>query len=193
MNMNNTKKGSYHLTQKRTPPPIICIVGNSGLGKTTFIEKLIPELKQRGLRVGTLKHDVHGFEMDKPGKDSWRHKQAGASTTIISSPQQIGIVMDADHDHKPDELLPLFHGMDIILAEGFKSANKPKLEIFRAEITRKPLRKDDKFLLAIISDSSIDIDVPKFSTKDIKKVADFLLNYFSLSPASNFCQKEAAL
>jgi len=190
--MNNTKNGSYNLAHKQTTPPIVCIVGNSGSGKTTFIEKLIPEIKRRGFRVGTLKHDVHGFEMDKPGKDSWRHKQAGASTTIISSLQQIGIVMDVDHDHKPDELLPLFSNIDIILAEGYKRTDRPKLEIFRAEITKEPLSKEDKSLLAIVSDTTVDLDVPRFSTKDIKGVSDFLLDYFNLSPAMNTGQGKTA-
>jgi molybdopterin-guanine dinucleotide biosynthesis protein B len=135
---------------------------------------------------------VHGFEMDKPGKDSWRHKQAGASTTIISSSQKIGIVMDVNHDHKPDELLPLFSDIDIILAEGYKRADRPKLEIFRAEITKEPLSKEDKSLLAIVSDTTVDLDVPRFSTKDIKGVTDFLLDYFNLSPAMNTGQRKAA-
>ena len=188
--MNNTKNVSYNLTHKRTTPPLVCIVGNSGSGKTTFIERLIPELKRRGLKVGTLKHDVHGFEMDKPGKDSWRHKQAGASTTIISSSQKIGIVMDVNHDHKPDELLPLFSDMDIVLAEGYKRTDRPKLEIFRAEITKEPLSKEDKSLLAIVSDTTVDLDVPRFSTKDIKNVTDFLLDYFNLSPSMNTGQRD---
>jgi len=168
--------------QKKATPPIVSIVGNSGSGKTTFLEKLIPEIKRRGLKVGTIKHDVHGFEMDKPGKDSWRHKQAGASTTIISSPYKIGIVMDVDYDHEPDELLPLFKGIDVILAEGYKRGDKPKLEIFRSEISKDPLCKNDNNLLAFISDEDIDIDVPRFSTNDTRKVADFLIAHFNLNP-----------
>lgn len=187
--MNENQNRSLRITQKLIIPPIVCIVGNSGSGKTTFIERLIPELKRRGLKVGTLKHDVHGFEMDKPGKDSWRHKQAGASTTIISSAKKIGIVMDVDHDHKPYELLPLFSDMDIVLAEGYKRTDRPKLEIFRAEITKEPLSREDKSLLAIISDSTVDLDVPTFSTKDIKEVTDFLLDYFNLSPATSTDQR----
>ena len=192
MNISEDQKRSLEVTKQRATPPLVCIVGNSGSGKTTFIERLIPELKRRGLKVGTLKHDVHGFEMDKPGKDSWRHKQAGASTTIISSSQKIGIVMDVNHDHRPDELLTLFQGMDIILAEGYKRADRPKLEIFRAEITKEPLSKEDKSLLAIISDTTVDLDVPRFFTKDIKGVTDFLLDYFNLSPAMNTGQRKAA-
>ncbi len=168
--------------KEMTTPPIVSIVGNTGSGKTTFIEKLIPEITRRGLRVGTIKHDVHGFEMDKPGKDSWRHKQAGASTTIISSPSKIGMVMDVDYDHKPDELLPLFPNVDIILTEGYKFENNPKLEIFRPEITKEPLCKDDEYLLALISDSNIDLGVPRFSPKDINRVAEFLISHFNLSP-----------
>nr|NIR17513.1 molybdopterin-guanine dinucleotide biosynthesis protein B [Desulfobacterales bacterium]NIW15817.1 molybdopterin-guanine dinucleotide biosynthesis protein B [Candidatus Bathyarchaeota archaeon] len=111
-------------------PAIVSIVGKSGSGKTTLLEKLIPELTGMGLKVGTIKHDVHGFEIDHPGKDSWRHKQAGSRITIISSPQRIGMVMDVDHDHTLDELASFFSGVDIILTEGYKRENKPKIEIF---------------------------------------------------------------
>ena len=166
--------------QAKATLPIVLIVGHSGSGKTTFLENIIPELTRRGLKVGTIKHDVHGFKMDKPGKDSWRHKQAGASITVISSPHQIGMVRDVDHDHQPEELLPLFHDVDIVLVEGFKRANKPKLEIFRPEITAEPLCKDDQHLLALISDANPDLSVPRFSPKDVVGVAEFLVNYFNL-------------
>ena len=166
--------------EKKTPPPFVSIVGNSGAGKTTFLEKLIPELIGRGLRVGTIKHDVHGFEMDKPGKDSWRHKHAGATTTVISSPYQIGMVMDVEHDHKPDELLSYFNGMDIILTEGYKRGDHPKIDIFRTEIVNEPLCKNDKSLLALITDSEVGLDVPTFSFGAIKEVADFLIKHFNL-------------
>ena len=170
----SNKKASHHF---------VSIVGNSGSGKTTFIEKLIPELIGKGLKVGTIKHDVHGFEMDKPGKDSWRHKHAGASTTVISSPYQIGMVMDVDHDHKPDELLSYFDGMDIILTEGYKGGNHPKMEIFRTEIINEPLCKNDKYLIALITDSDVDLDVPVFSSGAVKQVAEFLINHFDLFPS----------
>ena len=168
------------ISNKKISPPFVSVVGNSGSGKTTFIEKLIPELIGRGLKVGTIKHDVHGFEMDKPGKDSWRHKHAGASATVISSPYQIGMVMDVAHDHKPDELLSLFNGMDIILTEGYKQGNHPKIEIFRTEIINEPLCRNDKSLIALITDSDIVFDVPVFSLKAIKEVADFLIKHFNL-------------
>jgi len=166
--------------EKKTSPPFVSVVGNSGSGKTTFLEKLIPELIARGLKVGTIKHDVHGFEMDKPGKDSWRHKHAGASATVISSPYQIGMVMDVTYDHKPDELLPIFNGMDIVLTEGYKRGEHPKMEIFRTQITNEPLCKSDTSLLALITDSDIDLDVPTFSLEAVKQVADFLIKHFNL-------------
>ena len=84
--------------------PIISIVGKSDSGKTTLIEKLVPELTRRGYRVATVKHDVHGFEVDREGKDSWRHKQAGAHTVVISSPQKIALIRDVEKDSTLDEI-----------------------------------------------------------------------------------------
>lgn len=162
-------------------PSIVIIVGKSGAGKTTLIEKLIPELKNMGLRIGTIKHDFHGFELDHPGKDSWRHKQAGSATTIISSSHRIGMVMDVDHDHTLDELAPFLSGVDIILSEGYKRQNKPKVEIFRKEIHNSPLCLDDDNLIALMTNSDIDLGVPRFSTGDVKGLADFLVAYFKLN------------
>ncbi|MDH3344018.1 MAG: molybdopterin-guanine dinucleotide biosynthesis protein B [Desulfobacteraceae bacterium] len=174
-------------------PPVVSVVGNSGAGKTTFLEKVIREMIHRGLKVGTIKHDVHGrFEMDKPGKDSWRHKHAGASTTVISSPNRIGVVMDVEYDHSLDELVSFFSGMDIILTEGYKKDQKPKLEIFRPEITQEPLCKNDENLLAFVTDAPIDFGVPVFSAEDIKGVADFLIVRFNLIPSANTDQKKTA-
>ncbi len=178
--MNENTKGLLKMRSDKLPPPIVSIVGSSGSGKTTLIEKLIPEIKQRGLMVGTIKHNVHGFEMDKPGKDSWRHKNSGSSVSVISSPDQIGMVMDVDHDHNPDELASLFLHVDIILTEGYKGSNKPKLEIFRPEVSKEPLCTDDESLLLLITDSLIDLGVPRLLTNDIKGVADFIINHFNL-------------
>ena len=84
--------------------PVVSIVGKSDAGKTTLIEKLIPELVRRGYRVATVKHDVHGFDVDREGKDSWRHKQAGAHTVVISSPEKLALIRDVDHDADLAEL-----------------------------------------------------------------------------------------
>ncbi|MBC8420296.1 MAG: molybdopterin-guanine dinucleotide biosynthesis protein B [Desulfobacterales bacterium] len=165
-----------------TDPPIVSVVGFSGAGKTTLLEKLIHELADRGYRVGSIKHDVHGFEMDKPGKDSWRHKHAGASTTVLSSPHQIGMVMDVDHDHDPDELKKFFRNVDIILTEGYKQGDKPKLEVFRHGVHEEPLCRNDDRLIALISDTHVELGVPHFLLNDIKGIADFLISNFNLVP-----------
>jgi len=168
------------MVKKRTNPPVISFVGSSGVGKTTLLEKLIPALADHGFKVGTVKHDVHGFEMDKPGKDSWRHKKAGATVSIISSPYQIGMVRDVDHDYDPEELSPFLQDLDIVLTEGYKQKGKAKLEVFRAEVNKEPLCRGDDQLIAVVSDTPIDLGVPQFTTKDIKGLANFLITRFDL-------------
>lgn len=170
-------------------PPILAFVGHSGSGKTTFVEKLIALLTRQGIRVAVIKHDVHGFEMDKPGKDTWRHKQAGAVATLISSPNKIGLVMDSEHDHSPEELLPLLHFADLVITEGYKRSPLPKIEVFRPEATgdEAPLNLNDPNLLALISDSKAllaenAIDLPIFSPRDVDAVAAFIRANFLAPP-----------
>ena len=159
--------------------PILSFVGHSGSGKTTIVEKVIAVLAEAGLKVAIIKHDVHGFDMDQPGKDSWRHKQAGAVATIVSSPEKIGLVMDADHDHSPDSLSDLVQFADLILTEGYKKEPHPKIEVFRPHATgdAEPLCQDDPALLAIISDEAIQTHVPIFGTADIPAIADFIRSW----------------
>lgn len=166
-------------------PPILSFVGHSGCGKTTLIEKLIPMLADAGLKVAIIKHDVHGFEMDKPGKDTWRHKKAGAVATIISSATQIGMVMDAKHDHQPAELAPLLGFVDLIITEGFKRGPHPKIEVFRPAATGDvvPLCQNDAQLIALVTDTDISMEVPVFGSDDIRSVANFLKQHFNLAAA----------
>ena len=163
-------------------PPVVCIVGFSSAGKTTVTVGLVRALKHQGLRVGTIKHDVHGFEIDQPGKDSWRHKQAGASATIITSEAQIGMVMDVDHDHHPLELVPLLGEMDIVLVEGFKRVDMPKIEIFRPENKKPAACRNDRNLLAVVSDAHLDWSVPQYAANDIEGLAEFVIDHFRLVP-----------
>jgi molybdopterin-guanine dinucleotide biosynthesis protein B len=163
------------IVAKPPPPPMLGIVGFSGSGKTTLTVGLIDALGRRGLRVASIKHDVHGFEMDQPGKDTWRHKQAGAVATLISSPRGIGLVRDADHDHTPEELLPLLGPADIVLVEGYKRAPLPKIEVFRPELGKPPACRGDRHLLAVVSDADLDWGVPRFAPDALERLADFVL------------------
>ncbi len=164
----------------RPLPPLVCIVGYSGAGKTTLMVNLIASLTRCGLRVGTIKHDAHGFQMDHPGKDSFRHKAAGAATSIISSPHQLAMVTDVDHDHAPQDLLPMLGTMDIVLAEGFKRAPLPKIEVFRVETGKGPACQGDPHLLAVVSDAPVDWGVRRFAATEADTLADYLISYFRL-------------
>ena len=160
-------------------PPIISIVGKSDAGKTTLLERLVPELRARGYRIGTIKHDVHGFEIDHEGKDSWRHKQAGACAVVISSPNKVALVKDVETEETLDSLASkYFHDVDIILTEGYKKGNKPKIEVFRSQVHNTPFCKGDKNLVALVSDTSLDLGVPRFELDDIKGLADLLEKRF---------------
>ncbi len=157
--------------------PIISVVGKSGSGKTTLIEKLIPELKKKGYKIGVIKHASHGFEMDHKGKDSWRHKEAGADTVIITAAERIAMLKDGNFDTL-DSLEKYFQDMDIVITEGYKQEDKPKIEIFRATAHKEPLCRNDQNLIALVTDTDIDLNVPRFSLEDIKELADFIENQF---------------
>ena len=161
--------------------PVIAIVGYSNSGKTTIISRLIEEFRERGFRIGVIKHTPHRFDFDHPGKDSYLLKKAGASVSIVSSPSQIAVIMDVDHDQSPDELLRFMEGMDLILLEGFKSHPLPKIEVFRySKYTLTPLCLNDNGIIAVISDSNVDTDIPVFHPDDITNIAEFIIKYFSL-------------
>ena len=159
--------------------PIVSIVGTSDSGKTTLVEKLVAELVRRGYRVATIKHDVHGFEVDREGKDSWRHKQAGAHTVVISSPQKLAIIRDVDHDADLGEVRDKYiQDVDIILSEGFKRNLQPKIEVFRKEMRRELLCTKEDNLLAIATNQPFDIGVPCFGLDDARGLIDLVEEKF---------------
>jgi len=158
-------------------PPIISIVGKSESGKTTLMEKLIPELKRRGYRIGVIKHAFHEFAFDKPGKDSWRHKAAGAETVLVAAPGSIIMVKDGQGETL-DELGEYFRDMDLVLTEGFKHENKPQIEVFRRERHQQPLSNGNPRLVALVTDAGIDRDVPTFGLEDIVPLADLIEDKF---------------
>jgi len=159
--------------------PIICIVGKKKSGKTTFIEKLIPELKSLGLSVGTVKHDAHSFEMDVEGKDSWRHRKAGSDTVVVSSPDKIAMIKMVPHEQSLQELAEcLFSDRHIVIAEGYFRSDLPKIEVFRKEAHDEPLcdsrNEADKGLIAMVTDGNVDTGRPIFGLGDAKDVAGWL-------------------
>jgi molybdopterin-guanine dinucleotide biosynthesis protein B len=140
-----------------------------------LIEKLVPELTQRGYRVATVKHDVHGFEVDREGKDSWRHKQAGAHTVVISSPKKVALIRDVEKDLTLEEIREkLIQDVDLILSEGYKKDVQPKIEIFRKEKHKELLCTKEDNLIAIVSDKKFKVGVSCFFLDDVKGVADFI-------------------
>lgn len=153
--------------------PVISIVGRSDCGKTTYLEKLIREIKQRGYKVATIKHDVHGFDIDKPGKDTWRHAQAGADIVCISSPQKMAMIKKVDQELLLEEVAAHIDGVDIIFTEGYKRESKCRIEVFRKEACDSPLCSPEE-LLAMATDTAIYQDIPHFSVDDPVAMADFL-------------------
>ena len=154
-------------------PQIICIVGRSQSGKTTLIEKLIPELKHRGYRVGTIKHSHHIFDFDKSGKDSWRHKDAGAETVIIASPGKIAMVKNDDQGTL-EGLQNFFDDLDLVITEGYKGEDKPKIEVVRSARHSDALLKEDRHLVAVVTDIDLSLQVPVFGLDEIDQLANFI-------------------
>ena len=162
--------------------PIISIVGKSDSGKTTLIEKLVPELTRRGYRVATIKHDMHEFEVDREGKDSWRHKKAGAHTVVISSPKKIALIRDVERDLKLEEIRDkLIQDVDLILTEGYKKDVQPKIEVFREEKHKELLCTKEDNLVGIVSNKTFDIGVSCFFLDDMKGLADYIESRFLAS------------
>jgi molybdopterin-guanine dinucleotide biosynthesis protein B len=159
--------------------PIISVVGKSDSGKTTLIEKLVPELTRRGYRIATVKHDVHGFEVDREGKDSWRHKRAGAHTVVISSPEKVALIRDVERDLSLMEIRDkLIRDVDLVLSEGYKRDVQPKIEIFRKERHQELLCAKEDNLIAIVTDQTFNIGVPCFDLEDMKGLSSFIEKEF---------------
>lgn len=162
-------------------PPVLSIVGKSESGKTTLIETLIPELKRRGYRVGVVKHAHHGFDLDQPGKDSYRHRQAGANSVMIASPGQMALVKDMSGERLED-LVPYFEDVDLLITEGFKRDAAPKIEVFRVERHRQPACLDDPTLVALVSDTPLSLSVPRFAPDDTAAITAFVVSRFLFEP-----------
>lgn len=160
--------------------PVVSFVGKSGSGKTTLIEKIISGLRRRGWRVATIKHSRHGFDIDREGKDTWRHRKAGAKMTVMASPEQIAIIEDAEKDFEIQDLRDKYiHDVDIILTEGFKGNEYPKIEVFRASLNRDMLCSGNDNLIAIASDKQIGLGgVPCIDINNAEDITQLIVDLF---------------
>jgi molybdopterin-guanine dinucleotide biosynthesis protein B len=162
-------------------PPVIAIVGHSDAGKTTLIEKLLPELNRRGYRIATVKHAHHGFELDRPGKDSWRHQAAGSHTVILVGPGQMAMVKKKA-GATLDDAAAFAGDCDLVIVEGFKRAAVPKIEVYRQGTQPAPICLEDPHLVALVTDAPIaSLSVPVIGLEDIKRLADVILSRMLVS------------
>lgn len=161
---------------------VVAFAGYSGSGKTTLVESLIPALKLRGLRVSVVKHAHHSFDIDQPGKDTWRHRQAGAFEVVVASDNRLALIREFEQPRVLSVhhlIAELYEGVDWVLVEGFKSSDLLKVEIWRAD-SGKPVRyPDDDFVVAIATDSPDRLPQatlrPVLDLNDADAVADWLI------------------
>lgn len=162
--------------------PVVTFVAHSGTGKTTLLEKVVKELTSRGWTIGALKHDAHRFDIDKPGKDSWRMTQAGAAITAISSNEKTAIMPQHDLPPTLSQILLPFQGhVDLVLTEGFKQSSLPKIEVHRKELGRQMIcrgERHDPTLIALAGDVEAKLDVPIFPLDDPVPISDFIEKEF---------------
>jgi molybdopterin-guanine dinucleotide biosynthesis adapter protein len=158
------------------------VAASSNSGKTTLIEKIVVILKARGLRVAVVKHASAGFELDKPGKDSWRFRQAGAAAVVLVGPDSMALVKDISREPSREDLMRLFADVDIAIQEGFKHSAVNRIEVFRSGVSGdRPLCLSDHSYLALVSDRPIEVAIPRFDWNDAEGVADFIMNSRSIS------------
>lgn len=180
----NTPEDLARAEEGSMGPPLVSFVANSGTGKTTLLEKLIAELKARGFRVGAIKHDAHRFNIDHPGKDSWRLTQAGADTTLITSSEQIALMKKILPQEEPslnETVARYCSDLDIVLTEGFKRTSVPKIEVHRKELNQPLLCRGefhDLDLIAVASDCPLELDVPVFDINDGRGLCDLIVQRF---------------
>jgi molybdopterin-guanine dinucleotide biosynthesis protein B len=157
--------------------------GWSGSGKTTLIEKLIPLLVQRGLRVSLIKHAHHTFDVDVPGKDSYRHRQAGAAEVLVTSSRRWVLMHELRGAPEPsfEEQVKRLSPCDLLIVEGFKFAPIPKLEVWRKEPGEALLHPNDPHIVAVASDVKVDTRLPLLDLNDVPTIADFIVRHQKLA------------
>jgi molybdopterin-guanine dinucleotide biosynthesis adapter protein len=158
-------------------PRVVSIVGHSGAGKTTLVEKLVREFTRRGLRIATIKHAHHKVELDTPGKDSYRYKEAGAVMSVLLTRDALQLVADAKEQREPEQLAQRFLGeADLVLAEGFSLAPGAKIEVLRRACDKPPRCAIEDGLIAIVTDmDEVYPQLPHFGLEDVNGIVDFIL------------------
>lgn len=163
---------------------IFGFAGWSGSGKTTLVKAVIPALIDRGLTVSTIKHTHHNFDIDKPGKDSYEHRAAGAHEVVITGSNRWALLHENRGELEPDIdfLLGRMADVDLVLIEGFKSYPHPKLEVYRPEVGKPILCADDSSIVAIATNAVIDTEIPQLPIDDIEVISDFVMTYCGFVP-----------
>lgn len=159
------------------------LVGRSGSGKTTLAVRLIPELKSRGYRISTIKHTHHAVDIDRPGKDSYAHRKAGAEEVMIASPKGWALMREHGEEEAPpmEALAAIMTPVDLLLIEGFKSHAGPRLEVYRPTLGKTPLYKTDRAIVAVAGDEKPgDLSRPFLDLNDVASIADFILGQVGL-------------
>jgi molybdopterin-guanine dinucleotide biosynthesis protein MobB len=159
------------------------IVGWKNAGKTGLMERLVAEICGRGLSVSTVKHAHHVFDVDQPGKDSYRHRTAGATEVLLSSRKRFALMHELRAEEEPElkTLLSKLAPVDLVLIEGYKRDSHPKVEAYRAETKNPLIAPGDPTIRAVASDSALSVDLPVFDLNDTRAVADFILHEVGLA------------
>jgi molybdopterin-guanine dinucleotide biosynthesis protein B len=164
---------------------VIGIAGYSGSGKTTLIEKVIPLLAAEGLRVSLIKHAHHEFDVDQPGKDSYRHRHAGCTEVLVSSSKRWALMHELRGAAEPGlhEQLKQLSPCDVVLVEGYKSEAIPKIEVHRRASTTPLLHPEDPHIIAVATDEPLDTALPQIDVDDAAAVSRFIVKYLALDRA----------
>ena len=161
---------------------IFGFAGWSGSGKTTLVKAVIPALIERGLKISTIKHTHHNFDIDRPGKDSFEHRAAGAHEVVITGAARWALLHENRGEPEPDinAMLSRMSPVDLVIIEGFKSYAHPKMEVYRPEVGKPIICADDPSLVAVASTMKLDVTIPQLDLNDVEAIAEFVINFCEL-------------